>query len=397
MSKLHFYYDVVCPFAYLASTGVEALAERAGVELVWEPVLLGGIYQAINGEQNPSAVMNPNKARLNIQDMLRTAEDRGADFHPHPHHPVRTVNAMRLIIAASESQRPAISKRLFRAYHVENRDVSSLAVLAEVAEEFGVDIHRVSDPTIKQDLRDRSNAAAARGFFGVPTYRVGESFWWGGDREHFVLEALTGERLEQPKAAGPVPGREVEFFHDFSSPFSYLAATQIERVAVECGARLVYRPMLLGGVFRQIGTPDVPLLAMNQNKQKYISTDLENWAAWWGVPFGFNSHFPLRTVSALRIALQEPATTGLLYAAVWADDRNISDPEVVHRLLTDAGFDADALMMGCQDPAIKRQLRENTERAVEIGACGAPTFKVGDAIFWGQDRLEQVRRALLAS
>ena len=119
-----------------------------------------------------------------------------------------------------------------------------------------------------------------------------------------MLDALGGERIVPDKAAGIVAGREVEFFHDFSSPFSYLAATQIERIAAEAGASVVYRPMLLGAIFREIGTPNVPLLAMNRNKQQYYSVDLENWARWWGVPLWFLPHFPLRTVTALRVALR---------------------------------------------------------------------------------------------
>ena len=301
------------------------------------------------------------------------------------------------MLAASEADRAAITKRLFHAYHVDNQDVSSLQFLSEVAAEFNVDMTKLQDPAIKLELRERSAAAAQRGFFGVPTYRVGDRFWWGGDREHFVLDALGGERIVPDKAEGIVAGREVEFFHDFSSPFSYLAATQIERIAAEAGASVVYRPMLLGAIFREIGTPNVPLLAMNRNKQQYYSVDLENWARWWGVPFGFNSHFPLRTVTALRVALQEPKTTPLFYSAVWAEDLNIADPEVIRSLLQQNGFAADALLTGCQEPAVKEQLRANTERAVAIGACGAPTFRVGDQIFWGQDRLEQVRRALMAS
>jgi 2-hydroxychromene-2-carboxylate isomerase len=395
MKTLHFYYDVVCPYAFLASTGVESLAARAGAKLVWEPVLLGGIYQAIEGDQNPSASMNPNKARLNILDMLRMAVERGSELNHHPEHPLRTVNAMRLILAASEDQRAPLSKALFRAYHIESRAIDKLEVLAEFAETYGVDMARLEDPAIKAELRQRSDDAAALGLFGVPAYRVGDEFWWGGDREHFALEALGGPRAVQPSADGPVEGREVEFFHDFSSPFSYLASTQIERIAREAGATVAYRPMLLGAIFREIGTPDVPLLAMNQNKQRYYSRDLTDWASWWDVPFDFNSHFPLRTVTALRVALQEPRTTPLFYAAIWAEDRNFSDEAVIREILEDGDFDAEQLIAGCQDPAIKAELRSNTERAVALGACGAPTFRVGEAIFWGQDRMQQVRRALL--
>ena len=241
--------------------------------------------------------------------------------------------------------------------------------------------------------------AARHGAFGVPALVVGDRLFWGQDRLHFVERALGGDpaSVTEPRAPGPAV---VEFFHDFSSPWSYLGSTQVARVAAAHGATLKYRPMLLGALFRAIGTPDVPLLATNAAKRAYVARDLDDWARHWKVPFRFPDHFPLRTVTPLRVALVEPAATPHLYAAAWADNRPIDDDTVLAEVLTAAGFDAPALLEATQTPAIKQALRANTDAACALGACGAPTFVVratpdaAPVLFWGQDRLDQVGRAL---
>ena len=95
------------------------------------------------------------------------------------------------------------------------------------------------------------------------------------------------------------------------------------------------------------------------------------------------------------MAIQEPATTACLYRAAWADDRDVGDPDVVTAVLGEAGFDAAALVRGAAEGGPKAILRKNTERALSVGACGAPTFVVDDEhLFWGQDRLPLVQAAL---
>ena len=140
----------------------------------------------------------------------------------------------------------------------------------------------------------------------------------------------------------------------------------------------------------------VPLFTFTEARQAYQRRDLEDWASWWGVPFRFPSTFPLRTVTALRVAIQEPATTPWIYAAAWAEGRDIGDDAVLRAVLDQRGFDGEGLVAGARDGAVKDQLRQNTLRAENAGACGAPTFQVdGGPIFWGQDRLPMLRSALL--
>lgn len=195
------------------------------------------------------------------------------------------------------------------------------------------------------------------------------------------------------------------FYFDFGSPFAYLGATQVERLAEEAGAELVYRPILLGGLFRSIGTPDVPLFAMPEVKQRHQLRDLERYAELWKVPYSFPSTFPVRTVQALRMVLQLPSDQqgGLvmaLFRAFWADGRDIGQSETLLRICSELGLDGTRLLKGCSDPEIKARLRKGTEEAERAGVFGVPTFVVEHAhteeplLFWGQDRIPLVERAL---
>jgi 2-hydroxychromene-2-carboxylate isomerase len=189
----------------------------------------------------------------------------------------------------------------------------------------------------------------------------------------------------------------LEIYWDFSSPFAYLGSTQAEAVAKRHGAELVWRPMLLGGVFRAIGQADVPLFTWSDAKKKYYYDDMHRWAAYWGVPFKFPTNFPTNSLKAMRVYLALPEGRRADYRtrtfhAYWAEDRNIGDDAVLRELI---GQDADAVMARTQDPAVKKALIDATEHAVKAGVFGAPTWVVdGKELFWGQDRLPLVEREL---
>ena len=391
--QLSFYYDVVCPYAYLASLRVEALAERTGAELRWCPVLLGGLYQHHASAQVPAQTWSANKVAIGARDLLQQAAHHGAPFNPSPHHPQRSVKAMRLILAAPEATRPALSHDLFAAYHVQEADINDPQVLGHIAARHGLDLGMIDTPAIKQELRDRTAAAAELGAFGVPTFEVNGQLWWGQDRMHMVAQAIGSQRPAPQPAAAP-SGKVLTFFHDFSSPFSYLASTQIDRIATMAGATVQWRPILLGALFKEVGTANVPLFTMSEAKQRYVGLDLERWAQWWGVPFTFPEAFPIRTVTALRVAIQAPQATAPLYRAVWAGGQDIGDISVLSTVLREAGLDATALIEGTQNPDIKQVLKDNTSAAIAAGACGVPTFTLGDELWWGQDRLDLVEAAL---
>lgn len=390
---IEFFFDVVCPFAYLASTRVEAIAAEAGEAVVWRPVLLGGVLVSNGVPPYPMEAMAAPRLRLTHLDMGRQAHGLGEPLAIPASHPRRTVEAMRLLVACAPDRVPALARALFRAYWVDGLDVADRSTLARLAAPFGVDAGRVlDDPAAKAALREATDAAVAGGVFGVPTFRVGDRTIWGVDRLHFLREALglPVDRSPPPPAAGGA----LELFHDFASPFSYLGHTQARRVAAEAGAALVETPILLGALFRAIGTPMVPLFTYAPARQAWQRRDMEEWAGWWGVPFRFPSTFPLRTVLPLRVAVHAPDAAAPIYRAAWGDDRDVGDPDVLRGVLDDAGLDGPALLAAAEDPAVKARLRANTERAELLGACGVPTWRVGDALFWGQDRIGQVEVAL---
>src|SRR5580704_16711925 len=186
-------------------------------------------------------------------------------------------------------------------------------------------------------------------------------------------------------------------YWDFSSPFAYLGSTQAEKLAARTGATLAWRPMLLGGLFRSIGQADAPIATFSPAKQKYVLEDMKRWAAFWDVPFSFPSRFPMMTLKAMRtyLALPEERRKDFrekTFRAYWAEDLDIADDAVLRQLV---GQGADEVLARTQDPAVKKELVDATQRAVDAGVFGAPTWIVdGKELFWGQDRLQLVERAL---
>ena len=193
-----------------------------------------------------------------------------------------------------------------------------------------------------------------------------------------------------------MPAPIIDAWIDYSSPFAYLGSTQIERLAREAGATVRFRPFLLGGLFRAIGTPLVPIAAMPDAKRRLVLLDLERWADVWGVPFRFATRFPLRTVDALRLTLLAPEDrraplVHALMRATWAEDRDPADPSVLSAGCAEAGVDP---ALAHRTAEAKAALTVATEEAAGLGICGAPTFVVDGQLFWGQDRLDHVARAV---
>jgi 2-hydroxychromene-2-carboxylate isomerase len=193
--------------------------------------------------------------------------------------------------------------------------------------------------------------------------------------------------------------RELEFFFDYGSPFSYLADSQLKGLAERTGARVIYRPMLLGGVFKETGNSS-PIAI--EAKRKYSNIDLARWAKHYGVAALHNAHFPINTIRLMRGAIAAehlgvfPAYHRAIYDAFWRDGLNLGDAAVVREVLQRAGLDAERIAAASEEPAVKDALRVSTETAVARGAFGAPTFFVGDQMFWGNDRLMFVEQTLSA-
>ena len=195
--------------------------------------------------------------------------------------------------------------------------------------------------------------------------------------------------------------KTVDFYFDFGSPAAYLAYTQLPKLASDTGATVVMKPMLLGGVFQATGNRppiSVPL------KGSYLFQDMGRYARRYGVPLNMNPNFPINTITLMRVdvglAMRNPslltAYRDAVFNAIWVDQQNLNDPDTVGAMLDKAGLDAAALLAIAADPQVKEELKTLTQSAVDRGVFGAPTFFVGNDMFWGQDRLDFVRESLTA-
>ncbi len=391
-AAIELWFDYTCPFAYLASTQARALAARTGATLEWKPMLLGGVFRAQGTAQNLSETLGPAKAEHNLADMQRWAKRFGVPLVMPAGHPMRSVEALRATLACGID--PKVIDGFYRAYWVEGRAISDRAVIRDVVTAAGHDADRVlaaiDTPAIKDDLRARTEEAIAKGVFGAPAWIVGGELFWGQDRIPFVEAAVR----KHP------PQRTLDVYWDFSSPFAYLGCSQVSALAARTGAKVRWHAVLLGGLFRAIGTPDVPLATFSEAKQRHVARDLDRWAAHWGVPYRFPSRFPTRSLDALRVwfALPEDrrdAYRDAVFRAYWAEDRDIADPAVLAACVGDSAIAAAALAQSKSDD-VKRALRESTEAAVARGVFGVPTFVVDEKdLYWGQDRLALVEDALV--
>ncbi|MFS2208040.1 2-hydroxychromene-2-carboxylate isomerase [Variovorax sp. Varisp36] len=193
--------------------------------------------------------------------------------------------------------------------------------------------------------------------------------------------------------------KSVDFFFDVGSPSSYLAWTQLPRLCASHGADLVYRPMLLGGVYQATGNASPANIPV---KGRYTQMDYERHARRYGVPFQGNPHFPVITLFLMRavtgIQLRRPEQLqqllGCVFKALWIDALNLNDAQLTARILAEGGFDPAEIERLTQDAEIKAALKATTQEAVERGVFGAPTLFVGDQMFFGQDRMDFVREAL---
>lgn len=193
--------------------------------------------------------------------------------------------------------------------------------------------------------------------------------------------------------------KEVEFFFDVGSPAAYLAWTQMAKLCEASSARLAYKPILLGGVFHATGNQSPMSVPA---KAAYMIDDLKRFAKRYGVSFEHNPHFPINTLTLMRIAtgLQVRDETKLVpcmdavYKAIWVDGQNMNDPATVAGVLQAARFDPQALLALAGEAQVKERLKAVTQDAVARGVFGAPAFIVDGRLYWGQDRLDFVKQAL---
>jgi 2-hydroxychromene-2-carboxylate isomerase len=198
--------------------------------------------------------------------------------------------------------------------------------------------------------------------------------------------------------------RTLELIFDFGSPNAYLSMKALPELLDRTGADLVITPCLLGGIFKATGNK-APMIqyADAPAKLAYENLEMRRFIEKHGLTkFRLNPHFPVNTLTIMRGAIgadDEGVLDDYIDAvnrAMWEDGLKMDDPEVIATFLSANGFDGPALLARTQEPEIKAKLVANTEAAVARGVFGIPTFFVGDAMFFGKDRLGQVEEALLA-
>lgn len=185
----------------------------------------------------------------------------------------------------------------------------------------------------------------------------------------------------------------IEFWYEFGSNYSYLAVMRIDALARQYGVTVLWRPFLLGPIFKSLGWDNSPFV-LQKEKGAYVWKDMERQCAKYGLPFKRPSVFPRNAVLAMRVALLGVGAPWLsaynqrIMQLNFAEDRDIADPALIAAVLTDLGLPAAGLIEAAEGDDNRARLRAQVERARQLGIFGAPTFFVGDEMFWGNDRLE---------
>jgi 2-hydroxychromene-2-carboxylate isomerase len=196
--------------------------------------------------------------------------------------------------------------------------------------------------------------------------------------------------------------KTIEMIFDFASPNAYLAYKAMPELLARTGASLTLAPCLLGGIFKATGN-QAPMLAFAgvPAKLAYEALEMRRFAARHRLHrFRMNPNFPVNSLLMMRgmVAAGDAARAAYVeavLAAMWEDGQPMADPTVLADVLHAAGLDAGAIVAGAQTDAVKQALAANTQAAVERGVFGIPTFFVGEEMFFGKDRMEQMERFLL--
>lgn len=189
-TAIEFFFDLVSPYSYLASEKIEELAKQNNRELIWKPFLLGGLFKALDAPPAPGLL--PYKKPYLFKDLDRLAKFHGIPFNTPSEFPRLTVKPLRALLSLPKEDLPEAVHQLYRAYWVEDRDISDASVLADL---LGAEaVEKTGDPEIKQSLIQATDEAVSRGLFGAPTFLVGQEMFFGHDRMD-LLEAFLQDRL----------------------------------------------------------------------------------------------------------------------------------------------------------------------------------------------------------
>jgi 2-hydroxychromene-2-carboxylate isomerase len=195
---------------------------------------------------------------------------------------------------------------------------------------------------------------------------------------------------------------KLDFYYDFGSPNAYFAWKALQAVSERTGLEIIMHPVLIGGIFKSTGNqPPWQAFGNVPSKMKYMQLEIQRFIKDHKLTdFKFNSAFPVNTLLPMRgaIAAQQAGVHEAYYPAVfkaiWEDDRNISQPDILANVLDEAGLDGAALTEATQTPEVKQGLMDATQACVDRGAFGLPTFFLGEDMYFGKDRVWQIEKAI---
>ena len=406
--KIVFCYDVACPFAYVASQLIDKLAHEYHAKLEWWPVLLSGLHTLDDAPQNVEPAV---KQRYLRRDLLRQAARLNVELHlPERPQNISSLSAMQTIAAVQGNERVKLTHELFKRRWVDNEDVSSEAVIAAAITKCGIDPTHVNRTKGKDALSQSTQHAHDMGAAGTPTFFVYASapvsnrssasadvffaptMLYGLDRLQFVRHALGDKAgLVERITADPAllvdhdHRPQVEVFLDLSSPYSFLAYTQLHRLQHLCDVTITL--VFIGGILKSLNAKP-PMDRLGRNRKKQYQTDMQDWAEFWHEKCVIPPFFPVNCMVADRCVLVEPRLLEPLMRALWQRSLNISEQPRLLQLIAEAGFDAEDVWRRSQQPAVKEQLRANGERALAMGVFGVPTFVYDGELLYGQDRID---------
>jgi len=198
---------------------------------------------------------------------------------------------------------------------------------------------------------------------------------------------------------------DIEFHFDFGSPNAYLSHLVIPQIEERTGESFTYVPVLLGGIFKATNnvSPAVSLQGI-KNKGEYAGIETARFLKKYNISqYERNPFFPVNTLQIMRGAVYAQQAgiftdyVNEVYRHMWAEPKKMDETDVIQAALAESGLPVTDIIEGMQDPAVKQALIENTNRSVEMGSFGSPTFYVNGDIYFGKDKLPEVEEAILAA
>jgi 2-hydroxychromene-2-carboxylate isomerase len=195
--------------------------------------------------------------------------------------------------------------------------------------------------------------------------------------------------------------KQVAVYYALQSPWTYLGWTRLRELVARTGATAHYRPVQSGPMFEASGT--LPLAKRPKQRQAYRLMELRRWRDHLGVQLNLHpKHFPVDESLAARMAIAHrqhggdiAALSQAMMSAVWAEERDLADRDTLLEIAREQGADGPALLAAAQAPTVQQEYDANTQAAIDQGVFGMPTYVIDDELFWGQDRLDFVARALV--